>query len=112
MSECLELHGVCVWRVRRIAWQKEGCRAGSLTWNKDFSLEVAAASWAANLSQIFSPTLSHQPVACSKTARSSGRRARATKTRALSLARLVFPFDFLSQYFCSTALHVDKQPEE
>ena len=48
VSERLELHGVCVWRVRRIAWQKESCRAGSLTWNKDFSLEVAAASWAAN----------------------------------------------------------------
>ena len=46
VSGCLELHGVCLWRVRRIAWQKESCRAGLLTWNLDFSLEVDAASWA------------------------------------------------------------------
>ena len=40
VSECLELHGVCLWRVRRIAWQKESCRAGLLTWIVDFSWEV------------------------------------------------------------------------
>ena len=77
VSECLELHGVCLWRVRRIAWQKESCRAGLLTWILDFSLEVDAASEAAT-------PLTHQldPQSNSRrrgrTARSSGRRARAT----------------------------------
>ena len=34
VSECLELHGVCLWRVRRIAWQEDSCRAGLLTWTR------------------------------------------------------------------------------
>ena len=77
MSRCLELHGVCLWRVRRIAWQKDSCRAGLLTWILDFCSEVEAAfGAAAPITLLFdAQSISRRR---GRTARSSGRRARAT----------------------------------
>ena len=96
VSGCLELHGVCLWRVRRIAWQKESCRAGLLTWNKDFSLEVAAASWAATLTDLLLDAQSSAGGVRQDRPKLRSESARDANKRALVCATLFNQYQFLS----------------
>jgi len=106
VSRCLELHGVCLWRVRRIAWQEDSCRAGLLT----LGCELHCGSWSGITGRDTHRTLSFlDPQSSAGGVRQDrpkqrSESARVGNKRALVCAPLFQYFQFLSYIIIAAEL--------